>query len=157
MLFETSDEISVPIDDVFTAVTVGGAIERFAAKRGLILRRVDLAGMVGLGRCWSTSFQFRGSARQALVDVTQFDPARLLCFQTQVQGLTTLFTIRFTALSDSQTRLCFEIELQSNALPAGIFVHSFKFARAQITARFAQGVAMFMQEILDDPALERML
>ena len=91
------------------------------------------------------------------MDVTQFDPARLLCFQTQVQGLTTLFTIRFTALSDSQTRLCFEIELQSKALPAGTFVHSLKFARARITARFAQGVAMFMQEILDDPALERML
>ena len=49
MLFETLDEISVPIDDVFKAVTVDGAIERFAAKRGLILRRVDLVGMVGLG------------------------------------------------------------------------------------------------------------
>ena len=90
------------------------------------------------------------------MDVTQFNPARLQCSQTQVQGLTTLFPIRFNVLSDSQTRLFFEIELQSNALPTGIFVHSLKFARARITARFAQGVAMFMQEILDDPALGRM-
>ena len=49
MLFETLDEISVPIAEVFAAVTAGRAIERFAAKRGLILRRVDLAGGPGLG------------------------------------------------------------------------------------------------------------
>jgi len=60
VLFETSDEISVPIDDVFTAVTVGGVIERFGAKRGLILRRVDLAGMVGWGRVGRHRFNFAG-------------------------------------------------------------------------------------------------
>ena len=41
MLFETLDEISVPIAEVFAAVTAGRAIERFAAKRGLVLLRVD--------------------------------------------------------------------------------------------------------------------
>ena len=49
MLFETLDEISVPIAEVFAAVTAGRAIERFAAKRGLILRRVDLAGWARAG------------------------------------------------------------------------------------------------------------
>ena len=49
MLFETLDEISVPIAEVFASVTAGSAIERFAAKRGLILRRVDLAGGPELG------------------------------------------------------------------------------------------------------------
>ena len=111
MLFETLDDISVPIAEVFVAVTAGSVIERFAAKRGLILRRVDLAGVLGLGPCWSTSFQFRGATRQALVDVIKFEPDHLLCFQTHVQGLTTEFTIRFTPISDSQTRLLFTIEL----------------------------------------------
>ncbi len=147
MLFETLDDISVPIAEVFVAVTAGGVIERFAAKRGLILRRVDLAGVLGLGPCWSTSFQFRGATRQALVDVIKFEPDHLLCFQTHVQGLTTEFTIRFTPISDSQTRLLFTIELLPNALPAGVFVHSLKFARARVTARFAQGVRELTQEI----------
>jgi uncharacterized protein YndB with AHSA1/START domain len=119
MLFETLDDISVPIAEVFVAVTAGSVIERFAAKRGLILRRVDLARVLGLGPCWSTSFQFRGATRQALVDVIKFEPDHLLCFQTHVQGLTTEFTIRFTPISDSQTRLLFTIELLPNALPAG--------------------------------------
>ena len=151
MLFETLDEISVPIAEVFAAVTAGRAIERFAAKRGLILRRVDLAGGPGLGPFWSTSFQFRGATRQALVDVIKFEPDHLLCFQTQVQGLITEFTIRFTPLSERQTRLSFRIELLPNALPAGIFVHSLRFARARITARFAQGVGELLQEITGGP------
>ena len=138
MLFETLDDISVPIAEVFVAVTAGSVIERFAAKRGLILRRVDLAEVLGLGPCWSTSFQFRGATRQALVDVIKFEPDHLLCFQTHVQGLTTEFTIRFTPISDSQTRLLFTIELLPNALPAGVFVHSLKFA---------QGVRELTQEI----------
>ena len=121
MLFETLDDISVPIAEVFVAVTAGSVIERFAAKRGLILRRVDLAGVLGLGPCWSTSFQFRGATRQALVDVIKFEPDHLLCFQPHVQALTTEFTIRFTPISDSQTRLLFTIELLPNALPAGVF------------------------------------
>ncbi len=33
MLFETLDDISVPIAEVFVAVTAGSVIERFAAKR----------------------------------------------------------------------------------------------------------------------------
>ena len=151
MLFETLDEISVPIAEVFAAVTAGRAIEQFAAKRGLVLRRVDLAGGPGLGPFWSTSFQFRGATRQALVDVIKFEPDHLLCFQTQVQGLTTEFTIRFTPLSDCQTRLSFRIELLPNALPAGIFVHSLRFARSRITARFAQGVGELLQEITTGP------
>lgn len=107
MLFETLDDISVPIAEVFVAVTAGSVIERFAAKRGLILRRVDLAGVLGLGPCWSTSFQFRGATRQALVDVIKFEPDHLLCFQTHVQGLTTEFLFKLLTIITNLTILQF--------------------------------------------------
>ena len=57
--------------------------------------------------------------------------------------------ISFTALSNGQTRLTFDLDLLPKSLPARIFVQSLKFVRDKIDARFAAGVGAFVQDISD--------
>lgn len=70
--------------------------------------------------------------------------------QSVVRGLASEIMVSFTALSNGQTRLTFDLDLLPKSLPARIFVQSLKFVRDKIDARFAAGVWAFVLDISDD-------
>ena len=70
--------------------------------------------------------------------------------QSVIRGLASEIMVSFTALSNGQTRLTFDLDLLPKPLPALIFVQSLKFVRDKIDARFAAGVGAFVLDISDD-------
>ena len=149
MKFETSGDISAPTQYVCESITTGRAIERFEQQRGVVNQRSTPTALTGFGQCWSAAFKFRNTLWQAQVGVVGFNPPKTLAFKSVIRGLASEVMISFTALSNGQTRLTFDLDLLPKSLSARIFVQSLKVVRDKIDARFAAGVGAFVQDISD--------
>ena len=66
MRFENLGDISALKEDIFEAITIGDAIERFVQQRSVVLERSGPAALTGLSQCWSATFKFPGTLRGRL-------------------------------------------------------------------------------------------
>jgi len=147
MKFSTREDIEVPIDKVFQAVTNFDAFERQALRRGAEVSRQDTFGKPGVGSEWAMKFVFRGKKRQVQAKITQFDGPNGYLAETDSGGIEGLVAVELVALSPRRTRMHFSIDLTPRTLSARLLVQSLKFAKSNLNKRFSTRVWQFAQDI----------
>jgi len=147
MKFTTREDIEVPIEHAFSAVTDFDGFERQALRRGAEVTRKDAMGKPGVGSEWNLKFPFRGKRREVNARITKFDSPNGFTADSRSGGLDAVVLLDLLALSPQRTRMQFSIELKPQSLSARLLVQSLKFARSNLNKRFAGRVWSFAQTI----------
>ncbi len=147
MKFSTREDIEVPIERMFQAVSDFDGFERQALRRGAEVTRHDAYGKPGMGSEWRAEFTFRGKRREANIRIVQFEPPNGYVAETVSGGIEGIATVDLVALSPRRTRMHFSVELMPRSLSARLLVQSLKFAKASLRKRFSNRVAQFAEDI----------
>ncbi len=147
MKFSTREDIEVPIEKVFAAVSDFEAFERQALRRGAEVHRDDTFGKAGVGSEWVIKFKFRGKPRKIHARISEFDAPNGYVAETDSGGIDGLVTVDLVALSPRRTRLHFSIALTPRTLSARLLVQSLKFAKSNLNKRFSARVWQFAQDV----------
>jgi len=147
MRFSSREDIAAPIEHVFQAITDFDAFERQALRRGADVQRGDPNSAVGLGSEWNLNFPFRGKDREVYARISEFDGPNGYAAVTEVGGLEGDLNVELVALSPKRTRLQVSIDVRARTLAGRLLVQSLKFARGNLTKRFANRVGQFAQDV----------
>ncbi len=141
MLFSTREDIGVPIEKVYQALTDFESIEREALRRGAEVSRVGSHAEKGVGQGWTILFVYRGRARKLKTEITEFDPPNSLVAAGKVGGLEGELSFDLVSLSPRLTRVMVDAKLNPTTLSSRLFVQSLKLARSNLNNRFKNNVA----------------
>ncbi len=147
MKFSTREDIEVPIEKVFRAVSDFDGFERQALRRGADVSREDTFGKPGVGSEWEIRFPFRGRQRKVNARIVEFDGPNGYVAETDSGGIDGLVRVELVALSPRRTRLHFSIDLTPRTLSARLLVQSLKFAKSNLNKRFSTRVWQFAQDV----------
>jgi hypothetical protein len=147
MELSASEDIEIPLDQLFAKVSDFSKIEKMAMRRGVDVQRTDRASSNCVGMSWRAQFKFRGKSREALITLEEYDPPQSLRFHTVSDGLDTDLTIDLVALSRQRTRLSFSAALQPKTLSARLLVQSFKLARGRIDRKLGKRMAGLARDL----------
>ncbi|MEL7114521.1 MAG: SRPBCC family protein [Pseudomonadota bacterium] len=147
MRFSTREDIAAPIEQVFAAVTDFDGFERQALRRGAEVQRKDDSGVTGVGSEWRVRFQFRGKERDIKARMSEFDAPNGFATTTETASLEGEFRVELVALSPRRTRLQVILDVRARSLSGRLLVQSLKFARGNLTKRFANRVWQFAQDV----------
>lgn len=147
MEFTAKEDIEAPLDQVFDAVSDFDALERSILRRGVDVQRIDDAGPVGVGTAWEAKFKFRGKARDAKVDVTEFDAPQKMRFHTVSGGLEIETRMDLVALSRSRTRISIEVVMVPKTLSARLLVQSMRLGKSNLTKGFRVRAAEYARDL----------
>jgi uncharacterized protein YndB with AHSA1/START domain len=152
MKFTAKEDIKVPIDHVFAAVTDFDRFERQGLRRGADIQRKDKndSGVVGMGTEWRVKFRFRGKERKLKTRVVAFEAPNSFRTHTNAGSIESDFDLDLVALSPNTTRLSIQLELRANTLAGRLLVQSLKFAKGNLSRRFSNRIWQFAQTIEED-------
>lgn len=147
MKFVAKEDISLPQEDLFAAVTDYASFERQALRRGAKVTRLDSKAVAGVGMAWKIVFAFRGRERELDAEIAQFQEPDSYSVDGRIAGLNGRFQLDLISLSRSQTRLTCALELVPKSLTARVLVQSMKLSRSTLQARFEKRVASFAKDL----------
>ncbi|WP_101067587.1 SRPBCC family protein [Roseovarius salinarum] len=143
MKFSTREDVAVPVDFLFAALSDFDYFERAALRRGAEVQRIDKLKTPGPGMQWQTSFKLRGKQRDVELTLKEFDPPNWMFLASQSAALEGAGKIDLMALSRNRTRLSIEIETKPRTISARLLEQSMKLARTRLTQQFRDRVAEF--------------
>ncbi|KPP88428.1 MAG: Polyketide cyclase / dehydrase and lipid transport [Rhodobacteraceae bacterium HLUCCO07] len=143
MIFTTKEDIEVPREHVFAAVSDFDRFERQALRRGAEISRLDVQTEPGLGMMWHIAFRFRGKRREIQIELVEYDPPNRMVFESRSPNVDGQMIVDLVALSPHRTRLRLEIELRPTTLAARLLVQSMKLAKGNLNKRFKIRVAEY--------------
>lgn len=149
MKFSAREDISAPIEQVFSALCEFEAFERMAMRRGAELRRVDALSQPGVGMRWDVTYAMRGRKREFGLELVQFDAPNQMVFAAKSSGIDAKFTVDLLALSRNRTRMAVALEMTPLNLSARLLVQSLKLAKSNLTKRFKERVAEYAKNLGD--------
>lgn len=147
MKFSTKEDVEAPIAAVFGMLSDFEVYERSAIRRGADVNRVGDHDVPHEGQLWDASFELRGKARKARVELIRYTPPTDLVFEANSGGLNTALQLELVALAPNRTRISVMFEIKPLNLPARLFVQSMKLAKSNLTKRFRLRVAEFAHDI----------
>ena len=150
MKFSTREDIEVPIDAVFAALSDFNSFERRAMRRGADVQRTDQLAQPGVGMAWDISFKYRGKKRSLAPEVVKFDRPSAMAIVSVTGGLEIVLDIDLVDLSPARTRMAVGLELKPGSLSARLLVQSLKLAKANLTKRFKGAIAEYAAGIERD-------
>ena len=143
MRFTSREDVHVPIEEVFAAITDFRAFERQLLNRGATVQRRDPAERPQVGSIWDVGFTFRGRRRVVVATLSQIEHPNLLAIDLAVDGLTGIFKVELLPLSRQKTRMSIALDLSASTLSARLLLQSLKLAKANLTRRFKVRTADF--------------
>ena len=146
MQLTTNQDIEAPIEHVFACVSDFDSFSRQALRRGAQVRRIDDCTTVGEGMIWDAAFGFRGRKRQIRIALNEFDAPNRLVAKSEMTGLEGDLVLDLVALSRQRTRLCIDLVIAPQSLPARLLVQSLKLARGNLTKRLSRRLTQFARE-----------
>ncbi len=147
MKLAAREDISAPIDAVFSEIAEFGNYERAALRRGADVRRTDNLAENGVGMAWKTRFDFRGHERSATIELTDYEPSERLCVDVTSSGLAIALEIELVAMSRTRTRVSISVDARPNTIPARLMLQSMKLARQSLVKRFRSRISDFAADI----------
>lgn len=150
MKFSTKEDLEVPIEAVFAAVTDFETFERRAMRRGADVQRVEEKSPPAAGMAWDVSFQFRGKVRRLAPRLETYTVPTALAISSDTGGLNMLMDISLVRLSPKRTRLAVSLDLKPSTLSARLLVQSLKLAKSSLNTRFKASVEDFAAGIERD-------
>ena len=94
---------------------------------------------------WLASFKLAGKDRKISTTLVEMASPDKMQFEFSSPNINGRSTVTLDPLSQTQTRMSVEIELEPQTLSARLFVQSLKLARAQANKRFQGRIARFAQ------------
>lgn len=145
--FSTREDVEVPAEAVFAAVSDFAAFERAALRRGAEVARADLGTGPGPGMTWSLRFRARGRMRRVVCTLDHFDPPNALVCRLDGGSFGGALTVNLVALSRARTRMAVQLELLPRTIAARLLVQTARLNRGAYTRRFEERVQKFAAEI----------
>jgi carbon monoxide dehydrogenase subunit G len=140
MRFTSREDIDLPADAVFAALSDFEGFERMALRRGADVRRT--------GDCaWTIRFRFRGRERVLHSEIAQSDPPALLRTTGRSGGIDGVLRFDLLPLSPRHTRLTVDLDLSPTTLPARLMLQSLRLAKGTLTQRFKLRVERFARDL----------
>lgn len=143
MQFSAKQDIEVPIESVFAAVTDFDGFTTQALRRGAEVVRVDTLTGPCAGMTWQVGFEFRGKRRDMEIELLEVVRPSDLKMRSTTSGLDGHMTLELVALSKQRTRLGIELELAPNTLSARLLIQSLKLARGSLSKRLRKRLEGF--------------
>lgn len=146
MQFSATHDLKLTQNDLFKRLTDFEYFEQLARGKGVDLERTSGdAGAAAAGMAWQAVFKLAGKQRQITTTLVEMVAPDTLQFEFSSANMTGRSTVTLDPLSQTQTRLNVEIDLQPQTLSARLFVQSLKLARAQANKRFQGRITRFAQ------------
>lgn len=142
MRFTTREDIELPIDDVFAAISDFQGFERAALRRGAEVARLE-DGTQG----WTIRFRHRGRQRELVSRIIRLDAPEGLTTEGRVGGLDGTMDLELTALAPYRTRLRVDLNIKPRTLTARLLVQSLRLAKTSLNNRFKSRVRVFARNI----------
>lgn len=143
MQFNTREDIALPVDAVFAALTDFGAFERSAVRHGAEM----LQGGTANGQSWRVRFPYRGKPRVLEAAILRHDPPRALVSLGRVGGLEGTLALELVSLAPGRTRLLADLRVLPTSLRARVLMQSARLAKPALNRRFKTGFARLAREI----------
>lgn len=147
MRFNTREDIAVPIEQVFEALSDFEAIEREALRHGAEVSRTGDHSVKGPGQGWTLLFVHRGRARKLKTEIDVYTPSSKLSAKGKVGGLQGVLDVDLVALSPKITRVDVNVKLKPTTLSSRLFVQTLKLARSTLNTRFKNKVAHLSRKL----------
>ncbi|MEM9550676.1 MAG: SRPBCC family protein [Pseudomonadota bacterium] len=147
MKFSTREDLEVPIDRVFEALSEFETFERLAIRRGVDVRRTDTLRSPGVGARWHARFVMRGKTRDLELELTEYDQPTRMRFDSVSPSLSGRLDLELVALSTKRTRMIIGIDMRPKTLAARLLVQSLKFAKTNLDKRFKLRVADYVKDM----------
>ena len=147
MKLSAREEISVPAETVFGAVTDFDRLARLAERRGVTLRPRGEGMVPCQGFAWTALAPIRGQVREIASEVTVFDPIRGYAVTSTVSGLSALTEVELTALPNDRTRLRIAVEVRPTSFSGRLLIQPMRLGKGVLEERFRIRVAGFARSI----------
>ncbi|MEO0678337.1 MAG: SRPBCC family protein [Pseudomonadota bacterium] len=147
MKFSSREDVELPIERVFDAVTDFDMFDRRALRRGAEVSRTDPPTGKGEGTSWDVSLQFRGRERELQAQVTEYSQPESMAIKSQSGGLKIDLTVALVALNPQKTRVIIGLELTPSNLSARLLVQSLKLAKASLSKRFSTAITDYARSL----------
>ena len=144
MQFNTREDIALPSETVFAALSDFGAFERSAARHGA---EVLQSGGTATGQGWRVRFPFRGKPRVLEAEILRHEPPRALVSLGRVGGLEGTLALELVSLAPGRTRLLAGLQVVPTTLRARVVLQSARLAKPALNRRFKAGFGRLIREI----------
>ena len=147
MKFSTQEDIEVPIDTVFRAVTDFGVFERQMLRRGIDVTRDESLPITEPGARWNADFTWRGRKQQLEAELVMIDPNEGFAVESRAGGVVCMGVVDLVPLSAARTRLLVSLDLKPTTLSSRLFVQSLRLGKTSLNRRFKARIAEFAKKI----------
>ena len=145
MQFTVREDIALPIEQVFEAISDFDAFERAAMRRGAQVQRTGNAAT--LGRGWVIRFDYRGRERLLRSEITRYAPPSGMTSSGKVGGLASTLTADLVALSPRRTRLALVLDVTGTTIGARILLQSVRLTKGSLERKLAARVERFARDL----------
>jgi carbon monoxide dehydrogenase subunit G len=151
MRLTTRQDIDLPPDVVFDALSDLPKWEREARRQGIGLVRTDALGPAGgPGMCWDATFDWRERRRHASVSLDTLERPTLMTFSGEGDSLAVSLRIDVQALASGRSRLTVTVEVKPRSVLARVFVQTLRLGRARLETRFRDRIATIAADLERD-------
>lgn len=147
MKFSTRQDTDLSSEALFRAVSDFPKLERVLLRRGANVRRKDAGAAPGLGSAWQINFDWRGKARELVLEVTGYKPPEQLVFSGQSEQFNVTINMTVVALTPSKSRLIFEVDVQPRGMKARLMLQTAKLGKSQLDRKFSQRIGEFVDRL----------
>lgn len=144
MQFSATHDLKLAQADLFKRLSDFEYFEKLANEKGLNLEcTTGNSGSPAVGMTWRAKFKLAGKERQVSTTLVEMASPDKMQFEFSSPNINGRSTVTLEPLSQTQTRLCVDIDLEPQTLSARLFVQSLKLARAQANNRFQGRISRF--------------
>lgn len=147
MKFSSREDVNLPADAVFAAVSDFHKFERAALRRGAEVARTDDLAEPGVGATWHSQVTYRGRKRDVTSELTAFTPPERMDVDIRSRGVQGGVSVQLIPLSPRRTRLMVQLEMRPKTLGVRVFLQSLRLAKSSMNKRFKRAVAEFAREL----------
>lgn len=135
MKFNAREDIDMPQEQAFRALSDFDHWERTALRKGANVQRKDTLAVPGPGMTWDIGFVWRAKARNLNVRLAEFDAPQAMRFEGVSPSFEGWMTVEVVRMGARRARLALTVEVRPRTLAARLFLQSARLARRRIKTR----------------------
>ncbi|MCF2904800.1 SRPBCC family protein [Octadecabacter sp. CECT 8868] len=147
MEFSAHDDISAPIDFVYSQVTDFKKFERSIMRRGGDVERLNGSDTATVGTKWRVKFRLRDKDRTVDAELVEVDAPNSLKIEVTSPSIEGTMVVDLISLSKTHTRLSVKVQAVAKTIPGKLLFQSVRFARVKTENKFKMLVKGFAKDV----------
>ncbi|MBU2994234.1 SRPBCC family protein [Octadecabacter sp. 1_MG-2023] len=147
MEFSAHDDISAPIDFVYSQVTDFKRFERSIMRRGGDVERLHGGDTATVGTKWRVNFRLRDKDRTVDAELVEVDAPNTLKIEVTSPSIDGTMVVDLISLSKTHTRLSVKAKAVAKTIPGKLLFQSVRFARVKTENKFKMMVKGFAEDV----------